>query len=236
MSVQSIHAFSEKVALVTDGLNPVGRAIALQLALNGSYVIAGYRPVDSEHSDALIEMKSLGTLADAVSSDITTAVGIDALVSAVEGRFGRLDLLVNCLKISPESSFQNCDEDEFRSVAGNFNSVYLVTKRCLPLMMPRPKPRILNVISRGQTANRPLFDATQSAIEGFTKAMAAELPSKFRVNSVAAGSAGSIRDGYDPELFPLARSVSADDVARSALFLLSPEGVGVNGQTLEVNS
>ena len=41
MPAPSVHAFAEKVALITDGSNPVGRAVAMQLALFGSYVIVG---------------------------------------------------------------------------------------------------------------------------------------------------------------------------------------------------
>ena len=33
---QSVHAFAEKVALITDGTSPIGRAVALQLALQGA--------------------------------------------------------------------------------------------------------------------------------------------------------------------------------------------------------
>ena len=41
MNVTSIHAFAEKVVLITDGTNSIGRAVAMQLALNGAYVIVG---------------------------------------------------------------------------------------------------------------------------------------------------------------------------------------------------
>jgi 3-oxoacyl-[acyl-carrier protein] reductase len=235
MSVQSVHAFSEKVALVTDGTSPIGRAVALQLALQGTYVIVGTGTNSEGRSDVLAEMISLGTLAKAVDADISTAEGVKTLVDAVDAAFGRLDLLVNCLKTSPHSTFENSEEADFDAVVGsNFKAAYLVTNACLRLMSDRPKPRIVNVLSRTATPNAPLFEATQAAVEGFTRSLAKTLPRKFRVNAVAFADAGNAREGFDPELFPMASSASADDTARAVLYLLSPEAVGVNGQVLEV--
>ncbi|MCU9931005.1 SDR family NAD(P)-dependent oxidoreductase, partial [Escherichia coli] len=84
MSVQSIHAFAEKVALVTDGDNPIGRAVAMQLALQGAYVVVGFSRISESGESALTELQNLGTLANAVEADITTVAGGRDLVGAVE--------------------------------------------------------------------------------------------------------------------------------------------------------
>jgi gluconate 5-dehydrogenase len=235
MSVRSVHAFAEKVALVTDGTSPIGRAVAMQLALQGSYVIVGARETPDRRSDLLDELLSLGTLANAVQTDIATAAGVKTLVNAVDSAFGRLDLLVNCLKSMPDSTFEESGESEFDSIVGsNFKAAYLVTNACMPLMRDRPKPRIVNVLSQTASSNAPLFEATQAALIGFTRSLAATLPQYFRVNAVTSIESANARAGYDPELFPLENSASADDTARAVLYLLSPEAVGVNGQVLEV--
>jgi NAD(P)-dependent dehydrogenase (short-subunit alcohol dehydrogenase family) len=101
-------------------------------------------------------------------------------------------------------------------------------------MADRPKPRIVNVLSRSPSPNAPLFAAIQAAIEGFTRSLAVTLPPKYRVNAVAHKEVANAREGFDPELFPVPSSAAADDVARAVLYLLSPEAVGVNGQVLEV--
>ena len=82
MPAPSVHAFAEKVALISDGANPVGRAVAMQLALQGSYVIVGLS--SDEHAGAIEELKNLGTLANAVKVDISTVEGAKMLVSEVE--------------------------------------------------------------------------------------------------------------------------------------------------------
>jgi len=234
MSAHSTHAFAEKVAFVTDGESPIGRAVALQLALLGSYVIVGAKPSAPDSVSAVAELTSLGTLAKSVSADLTTPAGAAAAASEIDALFGRLDLLVNCLKIAPKSSFEDNGAAEFDSVVGsNFKSAYMVTRACLPFMMGRPKPRVVNIVTREPSINAPLFEATQAAVEGFTRSLAKTLAANFRVNAVAAIAATS-RKGFDPELLPMAGTASADDAARAVIYLLSPEAVGVNGQVLEV--
>ena len=59
------------------------------------------------------ELKSLGTLANAVKADISTVEGAKNLVAEVEKMFGRLDLLVNCLKLETDSIFDETNEKDF---------------------------------------------------------------------------------------------------------------------------
>ena len=100
MPAQRIHAFAEKVALVTDGASDIGRAVALQLALEGCYVVVGFPETSEGNTRALAELQSIGTLANAVQSDIATLEGIETLFGAVENAYGRLDLLIGSRTIS----------------------------------------------------------------------------------------------------------------------------------------
>lgn len=239
MSAPSIHAFAEKVALISDGSDPVGRAVALQLALLGSYVIIGLPPGANDDARAAEELKSLGTLASAVAADITTAEGAKALVGEVDKMFGRLDLLVNCLKRAPDSAFDETEEAVFdRAVGANLKSTFFVTREALKLMKPRPKPKIVNVTSAldtPETESGVLYRALQEAVVGATKALAKNLPKNFRVNAVAVSEKQKTAgEELDPELFRARRGVLADDAARTVVFLLSAESIGLNGQVLTV--
>src|SRR5688500_19928257 len=113
MPAPSIHAFAEKVALITDGENPIGRAVALQLALLGAYVVVGFANSTEENRRAIGELQNLGTLANAVEADVSTVEGAQKLVREVEQMFGRIDLLVNCLKSSTDSTFEEMSEAVF---------------------------------------------------------------------------------------------------------------------------
>ncbi|HQU86096.1 MAG TPA: SDR family oxidoreductase [Pyrinomonadaceae bacterium] len=240
MPAPSIHAFAEKVALITDGANPIGRAVALQLALQGSYVIVGFSNANDENNrNALEELKSLGTLANAVEADISTAEGAKKLVSEVEMMFGRIDLLVNCLKNESNSAFDETTEEVFEdSFEKNVKAAFFVTKEAVRLMNQRPKPKIVNVVSAldtAETEQNVLFVSAQKALIGMTESLSKSLPKKFRVNAVALSEKKIVQtEMLDAELFRPKTGVSEDDAARTILFLLSSEAIGLNGQTLKV--
>lgn len=224
MSTRSIHQFAEKVALVTDGTNPVGMAVALQLALNGSYVIVG---MPNGQTSSIAELESLGTLAMSVDWDANETAA-KALIDAVGDRFGRLDLLINCL-----GSDVGNEIDE--TIGRHLNSICYLIEFAKELMSDRPKPRIVNIVSACDSEQvNPVFAATQAGIIGLTKALAVDLPKHFRVNAVSISEKKALASGFDPELARPQPLVSPDDAARAILFLLSGESAGINGQMIEL--
>jgi NAD(P)-dependent dehydrogenase (short-subunit alcohol dehydrogenase family) len=236
MPSQSIHAFAEKVVLITDGASPIGRAVALQLALLGSYVVAGFYGATEESRRALEELKSLGTLANAVETDVSTVEGAKNLVAEAGKLYGRIDLLVNTLKFESTASFEETDENVWQTtIDANLKSVFFVTQAALPLMSPRPKPSIVNVVTEGEASEKnPAFAAAQAAIVGLTKRLARQLPKNFRVNCVAVSEKPEEKSSPD-ELFKTSVNVAADDVARVVVYLLSSEAKALNGQILTVD-
>lgn len=239
MPTPNQHTFSEKVALITDGTYPVGRAVAMQLALYGSYVIVGYPQISKENKRALKEMKSLGTLANAFEADVSKLNDVKKLITEVESLYGRLDLLVNCPKFESECGFENISEEEFdRIIDANLKATFFVTREALRLMKSRPRPKVVNILSNCDSKkNQPnhAFASANSALVGLTRSLAETLSEKFRVNAVAVSeSKEKSSEGLDPELFRLQNGVDEDDVARTILYLLSPEAIGLNGQILKV--
>jgi NAD(P)-dependent dehydrogenase (short-subunit alcohol dehydrogenase family) len=238
MPAPSIHAFAEKVAVISDGTSAIGRAVALQLALQGSYVIVAFSKSDEQHERALDELKNLGTLANAVEADVSTVEGAKKLIAEVEMMFGRIDLLVNCLKFQNDSAFDKTDEKIFdETLDANLKAAFFVTQEAFRLMKSRPKPKIVNVVSAldtDESAHNVLFAASQKAIVGLTESLAKSLPKNFRVNAVAVSEKKSLAVNLDAELFRPKSGISEDDTARTILFLLSSEAIGLNGQTLRI--
>ncbi|HEX8248560.1 MAG TPA: SDR family oxidoreductase [Pyrinomonadaceae bacterium] len=236
MPAQPIHAFAEKVTLITDGTNPTGRAVALQLALLGSFVVVGFSGASAEAKSALEELKSLGTLANAVEADASTVEGAQNLVAEVEKLYGRIDLLVNTLKFEPPTSFAETSENVWQTtIDTNLKSVFFVTQAALPLMSPRPKPSIVNVVTNCEGDEKNLaFAAAQAAVAGLTKQLSKQLPKNFRVNCVAVNEKREEKS-IEFELFKTSRNVAADDVARVVVYLLSAEAKALSGQILTVD-
>ncbi len=236
MAIQSVHAFAEKVALVTDGASNIGRATAMQLALLGCYVVVGFSNSSEENKRALGELQSLGTLANAVEADVSTVEGARHLIAEVEKMFGRLDLLINTLKFEPQSSFQETGEDIWtQTIDANLKSVFFVTQAAITLMQGRPKPVIVNVTADETDGENAAFSATQAAVVGLTKSLAKQFAPKFRINCVAVGkSQKNSVEVLDAELFRPKTGVDHDDAARVIIYLLSSEAKSLTGQILTV--
>ena len=72
---------------------------------------------------------------------------------------------------------------------------------------------------------------------GLTESLSSSLPAKFRVNAVSVSENEKLgRDGENlvKDLFRAKKGIDEDDVARTRLYLLSKESIGVNGQVLRV--
>ena len=238
MSPQSIHAFAEKVALITDGTSRIGKAVALQLALQGTFVIVGYSDTSAGEERAIDELRSLGTLAGGVKADVSTPDGAKSLVEAVNKTYGRLDLLVNCVRFLPEATFESTIEEVFTKIVdSNLRSAFFVTQAALSLMKERPKPKIVNVISAcdtSETERNTAFSVANAGVAELTRSLARSLPGNFRVNCVRVSEKSSGPAGAENDLFLVDKGVPADDVARTVLYLLSGEAIGLNGQILTV--
>src|SRR5262249_12986113 len=102
----------DKIAVITGGARGIGAAIARRYVAEGAKVaIADLLP---EESQALA--KELGAAAFAVPLDVPRQESIDAMVSAVVGRFGGIDILVNNAAIFDMAPIAEITRESYRKV------------------------------------------------------------------------------------------------------------------------
>jgi 3-oxoacyl-[acyl-carrier protein] reductase len=246
---QSFRGFSERVALVTGGAQGISRAVALQLAAEGAYVILTHAREDEEGASVVKELREIGTLAHSFAADVAQAADVERLFAGVGELYGRLDLLVNCASLNSEASLAELTEEAWDDVLSvNLKSVFLCAQAAARLMLKRPKAAIVNLAAETNLdggAQSAAYVAAQAGILGLTKALARELAPRIRVNCVAvrgehlnstqADTAARLSDSET--LKPLAGNNPApNEVARACLYLLSPDASSVTGQTLIVGS
>ena len=186
MSTHSVHQFAEKVALITDGTSAVGRAVALQLALNGAYVIVG-QPADQPADPSIEELQSMGTLASSVVWDAEGEDGAKTLVAGAAERFERVDFLVNCLKYASESAFLETEAVAVRRVIDReIETPLRVVREAFHWMKERPRARIVNVLSGDMTNTGVVKSTVGAAVREMTRSLNGELPDNFKANAVDA--------------------------------------------------
>ena len=85
----------DKVALVTGASRGIGRAIALALAREGVQVALCSRKAGDLDDAAARIRQGTGAQALCVPGDLSTLAGVEAAVKATQGRYGRIDILIN---------------------------------------------------------------------------------------------------------------------------------------------
>ena len=251
MPGQNFRGFAERVALVTGGAGGVGRAVALQLALQGAYVIVTSAPGDEAGARVANELREMGTLAHAIGADVARSEDVRRTFSIVEDTYGRLDLLVNAADVRRDAALEDLTEDDWDTVLNvSLKGAFLCAQAAARLMRKRPSPAIVNVASesgmtgRGAGAN---CVAAHAGLIGLTKILARELAPGIRVNCVAAANveisdvmerhAARVLENDVVESVPasLSPSLAPDEVARACVYLLSSEAGSITGQTLVVS-
>ncbi|KAI5924906.1 NAD(P)-binding protein [Camillea tinctor] len=125
--------------------------------------------------------------------DVTLRASIDAALDAALAKFGRIDVVVNNAGYTLEGDTEAAGDAEARALLDtNFWGMVDVTKRALGIMRDEnPKSGgqqggvILNVSSVGGWsgfAGGAFYHASKFAMEGFTEAVAKELPSAWNIH------------------------------------------------------
>ena len=235
----------EGSALVTGASRGIGAAIATALAADGWPVGVNYR-TDRAGAEAVVAaIQGRGGRAVALEGDVSHADTADALVVAIEERFGPLMVLVNNAGITADGlSPQLADEDWSRVIDTNLSGPFRVTRRALRSMMRARFGRVINIASIvGLRANpgQSNYAASKAGLIGFTKTVAAEVARRgVTVNAVAPGFiATEMTQGLEDSA--LVQAVSArrlgtpEDVAACVRFLASEDAGYVTGSTLTVD-
>lgn len=237
-------SLSGKVALITGGSRGIGAAIARRFAAVGSQVAIAYQSRGDAAANLASEITDAGGQCLAVQGDITDPDAVERIASDTVGRFGRIDILVNCAAVAPYRLLGTMDAAYIREILDtNVLGTVLVTQAVLP-HLTAPGGHIVNFASA--LAFRPIpttsvYAASKAAVVTLTHAWSKELgPRGITVNVIAPGvieteMTTAILAERGPGIVastPLGRIGQPDDIAGIALFLCSSEAGWITGRTI----
>jgi NAD(P)-dependent dehydrogenase (short-subunit alcohol dehydrogenase family) len=190
---------------------------------------------------------------------VASRADVDRLFEDVKRSLGGLDVLVNNAGIAgPTANVEDIDPGEWeRCIAVDLNGMFYCTRRAMPMIKGAGGGSIINLSSIAGRLAFPMrtpYAAAKWAVVGFTQSLAAEAgPDGVRVNCIQPGivegerverimAAKAERLGIPTqevrsrmvEGVSLKTTVTAQDVANTALFLASDAGRHISGQAISV--
>ncbi|MGA2895514.1 MAG: SDR family oxidoreductase [Xanthobacteraceae bacterium] len=243
---------TKAVALVTGASYGVGSATAFALARAG-FNLAVTATRQENLTTTEVEAAALGAQVLPLELDLRAAPSIEATVTAVLDRYGRLDVLVNNAAVNLRRKAVDVSRDEWNGlIETNLTGTFFLTQQVgRHLIAQRSPGRIVTIASAHAfvgAAERSTYGISKAALVQMTRMLAIEWAEYgIRVNAVAPGRldtpspsrAGTATDkAYMDAMLkriPLHRLATAEQVAGTVAFLASPAADTITGQTIIID-
>jgi NAD(P)-dependent dehydrogenase (short-subunit alcohol dehydrogenase family) len=237
------------VLLITGASRGIGAAIAKLAGTRGFDVAVNYVK-DLKSAEAVVgAVEAAGRRAAAVQADMGREADILRMFKEVDDRLGRLTHLVYNTGITgPLSRVETIDPTALREILDiNVLGAFLCAKAAIPKISTRHGGTGGAMVflssamaTLGGAGEYVAYSASKGAVESMTIGLARELASEgIRVNAVAPGPVAT--DIHPPgrleritQAVPLARAGTAEEIAESVVFLLSPASSFTTGAILRV--
>ena len=245
-----VDSLKGKVAIVTGAGRGIGRAIAIAFAREGAHVSVNYLRSEASALQVVEEIRRDGGSALACRADVSRRSEVDALVSEILSRFGRLDVLVNNAGVNRASTvLTTTDEALDEMLATNLRGVLNCVQAAAPAMMEQRSGKIINIGSIAALvtalAETSAYAISKASVVTLTKRLAFELgPYNVNVNAICPGviltdmakanlGEAAIRTMASRSV--LGRVGAPEDMAEAARFLASDASRFITAQVLTVD-
>ena len=239
--------------LITGGSRGVGAATARLAAAQGYDVAITFVSREADAQMVTADVEAAGSRALAVRADSSDPEQVAQLVTAIDRKFGRIDVLVNnAAMLARQSRMEELDFKRMQRIfAVNSIGPILCAQQAVRRMSHRHNGRggsVINVSSASARLGSPGeyvdYAASKGALETFTIGFAKEVARDgIRVNCIRPGHIYTEMhaSGGEPgrvnrvkDTIPMGRGGQPEEVARAILWLAGEEASFVTGTFLDV--
>ncbi|MGI8844905.1 MAG: SDR family NAD(P)-dependent oxidoreductase [Thermoleophilaceae bacterium] len=220
---------SARAALVTGGSSGIGLAIARMLGQEGYEITLSARRADKLEA-AAEELRGEGFEVEAVPANMGDETELASLIERHEGRFGRLDVLVNNAGVGVGGAFGESETRKVDMQIGvNLRAVYLLTRDAMPLLKAagaeHGKALVSNTASiAGKHGQGWLaaYSATKAGAVGLTQALHKEHAGDgIQFTALCPGFVATAMTDWVEGEVPKDQMIQPDDIAGAVRYLLS---------------
>jgi len=236
-----------KCALVTGGSRGIGRAICLELAAMGYYVLVNYLSNAEEAEKTLAEIRQHAGDGELAPFDVGDKDQVQQQLTRWTDNNPEkyIEVLVNNAGIKKDALMVWMEDAQWSDVIRtNLDSFFFVTRIVLNSMLQKRYGRIINVVSlaglKGH-AGQTNYSAAKAGVIGATKALAQEVGRHgITVNAVAPGFIHTeMTEGVNEKemkvLIPVRRFGLPEEVAFAIGCLASPRASYITAEVLSIN-
>jgi NAD(P)-dependent dehydrogenase (short-subunit alcohol dehydrogenase family) len=240
---------ASKTAVVIGGTSGIGLTIAKGLAQAGATVVPTGRRKELVES-AAAEIRKAGGKTLALPCDVTDRTSLEALLHAVIGEFGVVDILVNCAGTTKRTPTLDVAESEWNNILEtNLNGTLRACQIFGRHMIDRKYGRIINIASLSSFValyEVAAYGASKSGVASLTKSLAIEwarhgvcvnaiVPGVLRTDLNAGLLDGTARGKEFLMRTPMGRFGKLEELVGAAVFLASDAASFVTGHLLVVD-
>jgi len=236
-----------KIAIVTGGAAGIGKATVELFLAEGAIVSAW--DIQQQMGDKLCsELQTIDERLEFRSVNVTDETAVQAAVTAIVEKYGRLDILINNAGITKDATLLKMESADFDQVIEvNLKAVFICGQVAARQMVAQGSGVILNassVVGLYGNFGQTNYVASKAGVIGMTQVWARELGRKgVRVNAVAPGFIATEMVTKMPEKVidmmagkaPMQRIGEPSEVAAAYAFLASDEASFIHGTTLSVD-
>ncbi|MBB3612466.1 SDR family NAD(P)-dependent oxidoreductase [Rhizobium sp. BK602] len=242
----------KRVVIITGAGIGIGQAAAKAFAALGDHVVVT-DILEKEGEQTVRDILAAGGSAEFHLYDVRSTEAANRLVADVEGRFGKIDVVVANAGIAHRTPLDQLSDDKWDlTMDVDLKGIFKLVRAAVPGMRARKSGSIVALSSVMGVAygwdEHVHYSAAKSGVVGLVRGLAVELAKDgIRVNGIAPGyirtaqllseenSLGPVGAEKAAEFIPMGRLGEPEDIADVIAFLASNGARYMTGQVLVVD-
>jgi 3-oxoacyl-[acyl-carrier protein] reductase len=241
-----------KAAIVTGSSSGIGASVAMGLARRGASVVINYSKSAKEADAVAAAIAEAGGQVHVAQGNVASDADCRRIAAEAVQAFGRIDILVNNAGTTKFAGHRDLDalsaEDFANIYAVNVIGAFQMIRACVDALRRSDDGAVVNVSSVAGIeglGSSVAYAASKGAMNTMTLSLARALAPEIRVNAVCPGLVATpwFTERFGSQVFDrvqenykktavLARVADGDEIAKSVIFLASPDSRNITGETL----